>query len=55
MIILLYSQLGFATETEKYFVYNKKILLVSKFEIRKVKTTAKGPHQENPEILTLRN
>ena len=28
------------------------IKLVLKFEIRKIKTTAKGPHQENREIKT---
>ena len=31
------------------------ITLVSKFEICEIKTTAKGPRQENREILTLRN
>ena len=31
------------------------ITLVSKFEIHEIKTTAKGPHQENREILTPRN
>ena len=31
------------------------ITLVSKFEIREIKTTAKGPHKENREILTPRN
>ena len=31
------------------------ITLVSKFEIREIKTTAKGPNQENREILTPRN
>ena len=30
-------------------------MLVSKFEIREIKTTAKGHHQVNREILTLRN
>ena len=30
-------------------------MLVSKFEIREIKTTAKGPNQENREILTPRN
>ena len=29
-------------------------MLVSKFEIPEIKTTAKGPHQENREILTHR-
>ena len=31
------------------------ITVVSKFEIRENKTTAKGPHQENRELLTPRN
>ena len=29
--------------------------MVSKIEIREIKTTAKGPQQENREILTPRN
>ena len=37
-------------------VYSYLLLtLVSKFEIREIKTTAKGPHQDNRKILTPRN
>ena len=30
-------------------------MYISKFKIREIKTTAKGPHQENREILAPRN
>ena len=53
MIILLHRRLGFATETKWNFVLTENN--VSKFDIREIKTTAKGPHQENRELLAPRN